>query len=110
MLNYRPVSHVPFLGKLFNHMVALHLQGFMEEMDTLGPYYYNFRPGLETEIALFTLVDDQESYGQGGSASLLVSWISQWVLIILIIEFLLGFFSVLSYNSVAPSWKVGFKS
>uniref|UniRef100_A0A803THC7 Reverse transcriptase domain-containing protein n=1 Tax=Anolis carolinensis TaxID=28377 RepID=A0A803THC7_ANOCA len=67
--NYWPISNLPFLGKVVEHVVAAQLQ---VDTDFLDPAQSGFRPGHGTEAALVTLVDDLRRELDRGSVSLLV--------------------------------------
>ncbi|KAF7246310.1 Tyrosine-protein kinase Yes, partial [Varanus komodoensis] len=56
--NYRPVTNIPFLGKVLEQVVAGQLQAFLDETHYLDPFQSGFRPGYGTESALVTLYDD----------------------------------------------------
>ena len=60
--NYWPVSNIPFLGKVLEHVVISQLQGFLEEVDYLDAF----------QSALVALVDDLRQELDRGSVSLLV--------------------------------------
>uniref|UniRef100_A0A803SUT5 Reverse transcriptase domain-containing protein n=1 Tax=Anolis carolinensis TaxID=28377 RepID=A0A803SUT5_ANOCA len=70
--NYRPISNLPFLGKVLERVVASQLQGFLEDMDFLDQSQSGFRPGFSTETALVALVDDLRRELDRGSVTLLV--------------------------------------
>ena len=71
--NYRPVSNLPFLGKVIERAIANQLQTFLEETSALDPFQSGFRPGHGTETALVALLDDfRRHLDQGGSALLIL--------------------------------------
>uniref|UniRef100_A0A803TWG0 Reverse transcriptase domain-containing protein n=1 Tax=Anolis carolinensis TaxID=28377 RepID=A0A803TWG0_ANOCA len=70
--NYRPISNLPFLGKVLERVVASQLQGFLEDTDFLDQSQSGFRPGFSTETALVALVDDLRRELDRGSVTLLV--------------------------------------
>uniref|UniRef100_A0A803U1N2 Reverse transcriptase domain-containing protein n=1 Tax=Anolis carolinensis TaxID=28377 RepID=A0A803U1N2_ANOCA len=70
--NFRPISNLPYLGKVLEHVVASQLQGFLVDTDFLDPAQSGFRPGHGIETALVALVDDLRRELDRGSVSLLV--------------------------------------
>uniref|UniRef100_A0A803SYC2 Reverse transcriptase domain-containing protein n=1 Tax=Anolis carolinensis TaxID=28377 RepID=A0A803SYC2_ANOCA len=70
--NFRPISNLPFLGKVLEWMVASQLQGFLEDTDFLDRSQSGFRPGFSTETALVALVDDLRRELDRGRVTLLV--------------------------------------
>uniref|UniRef100_A0A803TKZ4 Reverse transcriptase domain-containing protein n=1 Tax=Anolis carolinensis TaxID=28377 RepID=A0A803TKZ4_ANOCA len=70
--NYRPISNLPFLGKVLERVVASQLQGFSEDTDFLDQSQSGFRPGFSTKTALVALVDDLRRELDRGSVTLLV--------------------------------------
>uniref|UniRef100_A0A670I7A7 Reverse transcriptase domain-containing protein n=1 Tax=Podarcis muralis TaxID=64176 RepID=A0A670I7A7_PODMU len=72
MANYRPVSNLPFLGKVIERAVAEQLQARLEEADHLDPFQSGFRPHHGTETALVALVDDLRRARDKGESCFLV--------------------------------------
>uniref|UniRef100_A0A8D0BC31 Reverse transcriptase domain-containing protein n=1 Tax=Salvator merianae TaxID=96440 RepID=A0A8D0BC31_SALMN len=70
--NYRPVSNLPFIGKVVEKVVAFQLQRSLDEADYLGPWQSGFRPGYSTETALVALIDDLWRARDRGYSSILV--------------------------------------
>ena len=56
--NYRPVSDIPFLGKVLEWVMTSQLQRFLGETDYLNPFQLGLRLGYGMETALVALVDD----------------------------------------------------
>ena len=52
--NYRPISLLPSISKVFEKLVCIQLTGFMA--DKLSKYLCGFRKGYSTQYALFNLV------------------------------------------------------
>uniref|UniRef100_A0A803T8P4 Reverse transcriptase domain-containing protein n=1 Tax=Anolis carolinensis TaxID=28377 RepID=A0A803T8P4_ANOCA len=102
--NYRPISNLPFSGKVLERVVTSQLQGFLTETDYLDPSQSGFRPGHGTETALVALVDDLRRELDRGSVTL-------WVLLDISAAFntidhgiLLGRLSGMGIGGVALQW------
>uniref|UniRef100_A0A670IGT7 Reverse transcriptase domain-containing protein n=1 Tax=Podarcis muralis TaxID=64176 RepID=A0A670IGT7_PODMU len=72
LANYRPVSNLPFLGKVIERVVARQLQARLEDADHLDPFQSGFRPHHGTETALVALVDDLRRARDKGESCFLV--------------------------------------
>uniref|UniRef100_A0A803U146 Reverse transcriptase domain-containing protein n=1 Tax=Anolis carolinensis TaxID=28377 RepID=A0A803U146_ANOCA len=70
--NFRPISNLPFLGKVLERVVASQLQGFLDDINYLDQSQSGFRPGHGTETALVALVDDLCRELDRGNVTLLV--------------------------------------
>ena len=70
--NYRPVSNLPFLGKVIERAAANQLQSFLEDTLALAPFKSSFRPGHGVETALVTLLDDIRRHLDISGSALLV--------------------------------------
>uniref|UniRef100_A0A670I2H7 Reverse transcriptase domain-containing protein n=1 Tax=Podarcis muralis TaxID=64176 RepID=A0A670I2H7_PODMU len=71
--NYRPVSNLPFLGKVIERAVAEQLGRFLDETSALDPFQSGFRAGHGTETALVALTDDlRRQLDRGGSGLLIL--------------------------------------
>lgn len=58
MASYRPITNLPFLGKVIENMVAEQHQRFLNDLSALDPSLSGFRPWFGTEIALVALVEN----------------------------------------------------
>ena len=56
--NYRPISIIPTLAKIFEYHVKENLVYFLAHHHLLSPSQYAYTKGISTETALHTLVDD----------------------------------------------------
>lgn len=56
--DYYPIANVPFLHKVFEHVVAGQHQMFLEETDYLDSFQSGFRHMIDTKMALVVLNDD----------------------------------------------------
>ncbi|XP_061477607.1 uncharacterized protein LOC133381973, partial [Rhineura floridana] len=70
--NFRPVSNLPFMGKVIERVVAKQLQTHLEEADYLDPFQSGFRTGHGTETALVALVDDMRRALDRGEHTFLI--------------------------------------
>ena len=65
--NYRPVSVLPVLSKIFERIMRKQVTLFTEKL--LSPYRCGYRKGFSTQQALITLIEtwkkisDQKGYG-----------------------------------------------
>uniref|UniRef100_A0A803TEE6 Reverse transcriptase domain-containing protein n=1 Tax=Anolis carolinensis TaxID=28377 RepID=A0A803TEE6_ANOCA len=71
--SYRPVSNLPFLGKLVERAAVEQLQQFLNDTARLDPFQSGFRRGHRTETVLVTITDQLRCQrDQGGSALLML--------------------------------------
>lgn len=56
--NYRPISVLPAINKVFEKLLSVRLYGFLESTSLLYQHQFGFRQGSSTEIAVLELVDD----------------------------------------------------
>ena len=56
--NYRPVSNLPFWGKVIEREVAFQLQAVLDDTDFLDTFQTIFRAGYGVETTMVALVDD----------------------------------------------------
>ncbi|GAB0089747.1 hypothetical protein DMENIID0001_043480 [Sergentomyia squamirostris] len=70
--NYRPISVIPVMGKIFEGVVAEQLTKFLQTHHVLSPCQYGFRPKSSTETAVFDLVSSVQSARDIGHAALAI--------------------------------------
>ena len=55
--NYRPISVLPIISKIYEKIVANYLIDFLESQDLLYKYQFGFRKSHSTSQAIITLID-----------------------------------------------------
>ena len=55
--NYRPISSLPFLSKIFERCMATRLVSFLEKIDLISKYQFGFQKGKSTSDALTMLTE-----------------------------------------------------
>ena len=56
--NYRPISILPCLSKVFEKLFYIRLSGFLEKFDILNRSQYGFRPRHSTTMAILEFVNN----------------------------------------------------
>lgn len=56
--NYRPISVLPAINKVFEKLLSIRLLNFLETTALFYEHQFGFRQGSSTEIAVLELVDD----------------------------------------------------
>uniref|UniRef100_A0A803SW27 Reverse transcriptase domain-containing protein n=1 Tax=Anolis carolinensis TaxID=28377 RepID=A0A803SW27_ANOCA len=72
LANYRPVTNLPFLGKMIERAVLGQLQQFLDDTAGLDPFQSGFRPGHGTETVLVAITDELRRQSDSGVSALLV--------------------------------------
>ena len=52
VLNYRPISLLPILGKLFEKIIKKRFTKFLDKYSLINPHQFGFRKGYSTELAV----------------------------------------------------------
>lgn len=60
--NYRPISTLPVLDKLFEKLLAVRINSFLLMNNLLYNFQYGFRKGSGTDVALVEVIDMVNSY------------------------------------------------
>ena len=58
MSNYRPISLLPSISKIFEKVIFQQLLSYMNQYSLLSMEQFGFRPGHSTELAALRLVDN----------------------------------------------------
>ena len=55
--NYRPISLLPILSKVFEKILAHQMRNYLENNELIGARQFGFRPGCSTDLLIFQLTN-----------------------------------------------------
>lgn len=70
--NYRPISNLPFLGKIIERVVFEQIQAFMMQNNLFNSFQSGFRPQHSTETVLIKVLNDIRRNTDAGKSSVLL--------------------------------------
>ena len=72
MTNYRPISLLPSLSKIFEKVIYQQLYAYFENSNMFFKNQYGFRTGHSTEMASLELVDKMLSFMDNGDTPIVI--------------------------------------
>ena len=68
--NYRPISVLPVISKLFEKLINTRIVKYFEENDIFYEHQYGFRHGYSTKLSLINLINQITQYTDEGRATI----------------------------------------
>lgn len=102
--DYRPISILPFLSKVLEHIVHSQLSEFLRLNNLLSPYQSGFRPGHSTVTALVKVTDDIRMAMDSKCLTVLVLLDFSSAFNSVDYDLLIGVLSSLNFSPSALSW------
>lgn len=102
--HFRPISILPFLSKVFEHLVHKQLTFFLTSNSLISPFQSGFRSGHSTVTALLKVTDDIRWAMESKSLTVLVLLDFSSAFNSVDFDILLGILKSLNFSSSALAW------
>lgn len=101
---YRPISILPFLSKVLEHIVHRQVSDFLTSFNLISPFQSGFRPGHSTVTALLKVTDDIRWAMENKSLSILVLLDFSSAFNSVDFDILLGILQTNNFSSSSLAW------
>lgn len=104
LTHFRPISILPFLSKVFEHIVHRQLSFFLTSNSLISPFQSGFRSGHSTVSALLKVTDDIRWAMENKSLTVLVLLDFSSAFNSVDFDILLGILKSINFSSSALAW------